>query len=91
MTQLHELLGTLGVTEGSERLLSLAKAFGCVGKISGAGGGDGVVFFCPDENARAALVDALKARDAHALPLTIEEGLRGEPRGEPTLAKWITT
>jgi len=92
VTRLQELLATLGpvVTEGVERLLALARAQGCVGKVSGAGGGDGCVFFCPDEAARAALVDSLQGRGFHAMALTIEEGLRGEPRGEPTLARWFT-
>lgn len=89
---LQELLATLGpvVTADVERLLALGRSFGCAGKISGAGGGDGCVFFCPDEAARDALLGALRARAVHAMPLRIEEGLRGEPLGEPLLAKWFT-
>ena len=48
------------------------------------------MFFCPDEAARAALLESLGARGIHAMPLSIEEGLRGEPRGEPVLSKWFT-
>ena len=90
--QLQSLLSTLGpvVTEGVDRLLALGRSFGCAGKISGAGGGDGCVFFCPDDGARAALLDSLKARGVHSLALSFEEGLRGEPLGEPLLAKWFT-
>ncbi|MBL8957243.1 MAG: phosphomevalonate kinase [Myxococcaceae bacterium] len=92
MTRLQELLATLGpvVTEGVDRLLALGRSQGCVGKISGAGGGDGCIFACPDDGARAALLDSLKARGVHAMPLTIEEGLRGEPRGDAKLSGWFT-
>ncbi len=91
-TQLQELLSTLGpvVTPGVERLLALGRSFGCTGKISGAGGGDGCVFFCPDDAARTTLLDALKARGIHAMPLSFEEGLRGEPLGDARLAAWFT-
>ena len=91
-TRLQALLSTLGpvTTDAVERLLALGRSYGCAGKISGAGGGDGCVFFCPDEAARTALLDSLKARDIHAMALTFEEGLRGEPLGEPNLKKWFT-
>jgi phosphomevalonate kinase len=92
VTRLQALLKGLGpvVTEPVERLLALGRSFGCAGKISGAGGGDGCIFFCPDESARSALLEGLKARGVHALPLSLEAGLRGEPRGEPNLARWFT-
>jgi phosphomevalonate kinase len=78
------------VTDGVARLLALGRSFGCAGKISGAGGGDGCIFFCPDEATRTGLLEALGARSVHALPLAIEEGLRGEPLGDAKLAKWFT-
>jgi phosphomevalonate kinase len=92
VTRLQALLATLGpvVTEGTERLLALGRSAGCVGKISGAGGGDGCIFFCPDEAARATLLESLQGRGFQAMALSVEEGLRGEPRGEPVLAKWFT-
>ena len=90
--RLQALLSTLGpvLTDEIDRLVRLGNSFGCVGKISGAGGGDGCIFFCPDEGARTALYEALAARSIHALKVGLEEGLRGEPRGEPVLARWFT-
>jgi phosphomevalonate kinase len=90
-SSLQGLLKGLGpvVTEGVERLLALGRSFGCAGKVSGAGGGDGCVFFCPDDAARTTLIDALRARGVHAMPVAIEEGLRGEGLNDPVLSKWL--
>ncbi|MBK7858852.1 MAG: phosphomevalonate kinase [Archangiaceae bacterium] len=91
-SKLQALLAGLGpvVTEGVERLLKLGRSFGCSGKISGAGGGDGCIFFCPDPGARSALLEALVARGVHALAVGLEPGLRGEPLGDATLSRWFT-
>jgi phosphomevalonate kinase len=90
--KLQSLLGSLGsvTTEDTERLLRLGQSFGCPGKISGAGGGDGCIFFCPDDAARAALLEAFESRSIHALAVPLEEGLRGEPKGDPALQRWLT-
>jgi phosphomevalonate kinase len=89
--RLHQLLCGLGPleTEPMRRLLALCQSVGGVGKISGAGGGDGVVLFVPDEGARTELLEALKARGFLALPLQLEPGLRSEPSLSESLAGWL--
>lgn len=88
---LQALLKTLGpvVTETIERILTLARTFGCVGKISGAGGGDGCIVFAPDEGARAELLASVRARGFYALELSPEPGLLGSPVPDRTLIGWI--
>ena len=88
---LQALLGALpGVsTPGSERILALARATGCAGKVSGAGGGDGCVLFAPDDSARAALSASLTHRGFVAVPLTLEPGLRAELDAPPELQRWL--
>jgi phosphomevalonate kinase len=90
--KLQELLASLGpvTTETIDRLLNLGRSFGCAGKISGAGGGDGCIFFCPDDGARAALADAFIARGVHAMSVPLDEGLKGEPRGDARLQGWLS-
>ncbi|MFT3836242.1 MAG: phosphomevalonate kinase [Myxococcaceae bacterium] len=78
-------------TETMRQALALAKSHGCAGKMSGAGGGDGCVVFCPDEDHRAAVLGAFKARGFLGLPLTIEPGLRGEAAPLPKLSEWMRT
>jgi len=87
---LQRLLCTLGPleTEPMARILALARAHGCVGKMSGAGGGDGCVLFAPDDGAAASLASALAARGFHAFPLALEEGVRGEVTPPETLRAW---
>jgi phosphomevalonate kinase len=89
--KLQALLASLGpvTTETIDRLLKLGKSFGCAGKISGAGGGDGCIFFCPDDAARTALTDAFVARGVHAMPVPLEDGLKGEARADPKLQGWL--
>ncbi|MBX7096256.1 MAG: phosphomevalonate kinase [Myxococcaceae bacterium] len=89
---LQALLSELGpvVTEEIERILTLANTFGCVGKVSGAGGGDGCIVFAPDVGARKELLDAVRARGFFALELEPEAGLQGSPTSDPTLLSWIT-
>ncbi|MFZ5443690.1 MAG: mevalonate kinase family protein [Myxococcota bacterium] len=88
---LQALLWELGVTktEALERLLALARTLGCAGKQSGAGGGDGAVLFCPDEQARRTLLEAYAARGIHAFAIGTERGLQGEVRSHPLLASWL--
>ncbi|HLL54594.1 MAG TPA: phosphomevalonate kinase, partial [Myxococcaceae bacterium] len=89
--RLHQLLCGLGPleTEPMRRILALTQSVGGVGKISGAGGGDGVVLFVPDEAARTELLAALGARGFLALALQLEPGLRGEPAVSEALAGWL--
>lgn len=88
---LQALLASLGGprSEGLEQLLALARTFGCAGKQSGAGGGDGAVIVAPDLEARAAFLEACRARSLFAEPLAPEEGLRGEARPPALLAVWL--
>ncbi|MBM4378207.1 MAG: phosphomevalonate kinase [Deltaproteobacteria bacterium] len=87
---LQRLLCTLGPleTDAMARILALARAHGCMGKMSGAGGGDGCVLFAPGDAEAAALVDTLAARGFHAFPLTLEEGVRGEGAPPESLRAW---
>lgn len=89
--ELQSLLSKLGpvTTEPLRRLIALADSFGCVAKVSGAGGGDGCVVFAPDEPTRAAFLEGLNARGVWAMPLSIEAGIRGEPAPEPALVRWL--
>lgn len=88
---LSALLRGLGPVEtpGLARLLGLAQSYGCAAKLSGAGGGDGAVVVCPDEGARAALLEGLLARRIVALPLQLEAGLKGEPLPDRELSRWL--
>ncbi len=89
--ELQALLWELGVTrdEALERILLLARTFGCVGKQSGAGGGDGAVIFAPHEAAQRELTDALRARDIYAVAVSPERGLQGEVTRQPELKSWL--
>jgi len=88
---LQRLLGSLGLPAGEEarRIIALASSFGGAAKISGAGGGDGCIVFSEDEEARAALLEAMAARDILAFPLAVEPGLRGEAAADPALLAWM--
>jgi phosphomevalonate kinase len=90
-TGLQELLASLGPLEtpAMTRLLALARAVGCAGKMSGAGGGDGCILFAPDKAAAATLLESLKSRGILAFELTVEPGLRGES-GTRGLDRWLT-
>lgn len=88
---LQALLWELGVTkeEGLDRILRLAQTFGCAGKQSGAGGGDGAVLFAPDSAAQRSLLDALSNRGIHAFAVTPDRGLQGEVVRHPVLSNWL--
>ena len=88
---LQSELWSLGVTrdEGLERLLALAATFGCTGKQSGAGGGDGALLFAPDDEAREALLGALTERKIYAQRLAGAPGLQGEAVVPPALSLWL--
>jgi phosphomevalonate kinase len=89
--ELQVLLGSLGPveTEPMKRILALARSYRSTGKLSGAGGGDGCVLFCPDVEARAALAEALASRGFAARPLELEPGLRGERQADAKLRGWL--
>lgn len=89
--ELEALLRGLGPleTEPLRRLLALAESLGSAGKISGAGGGDGVILASPDPEARDFLVKGLEARGILALPLEPEPGVRVEAMADPLLAGWL--
>src|SRR5262249_21487413 len=89
--ELQRLLAALpGVsTPGTERIVALAHASGCTGKVSGAGGGDGCVLFAPDEEARGALLASLAHRGFVAVPLTLEPGLHAEGSAPAELRAWM--
>jgi phosphomevalonate kinase len=88
---LQRLLGGLAATksEGLDRVLALGATFGCAGKQSGAGGGDGAILVAPDEAARSSALDAYAARGILAMPLSPATGLQGEAQREPALAAWL--
>ncbi len=88
---LQALLWTLGATknDGLERLLALAATYGCAGKQSGAGGGDGVLVFAPDDSARDALLAALRARNVFAMQVDLAAGLQGDAAPPSDLALWL--
>jgi phosphomevalonate kinase len=88
---LQALLWELGVTkdEGLDRILKLARTFGCAGKQSGAGGGDGAVLFAPDSAAQRSLLDALTTRGIHAFAIQPDRGLQGEVVRHPVLSGWL--
>ncbi len=89
--ELQALLSRLEPTraEGLERLLALGSAYGCAGKQSGAGGGDGALLIAPDEGARAALLAGLADRGLLALPVAAQGGLSGEVERPAQLARWL--
>ena len=89
--ELERLLKTLGPveTDSTARAIAIAQSYQSVGKISGAGGGDGVLLFSPDADTRTALIDALAAREFFALPVELEPGLRGEAVADLKLVGWL--
>lgn len=89
---LRALLSRLGPleTDATKRVLALAELHGAAGKLSGAGGGDGVLLFSPDARAQAELVLALEDRGLYALPLELQGGLRGEAVPDPLLGRWLS-
>lgn len=88
---LQALLWDLGATKDDalERILGIARTFGCAGKQSGAGGGDGALLFAPDVAARQALLEALAARGFHAFEIAPEPGLQGEVSRQAALTAWL--
>lgn len=89
--ELQALLFSLGPTrsEAVERVLSLARAFGCAAKQSGAGAGDGCLVIAPDQATSSACLEACGARGLLALPVGAEPGVRGEVQRSSALAQWI--
>jgi phosphomevalonate kinase len=91
LAQSHDHLKTLRPleTEPIARILSITRSYGCAGKISGAGGGDGCILCAPDPEVRSALLEALRSRGFWAIPISLEAGLRGEEDGNPQLRDWL--
>lgn len=88
---LQALLWELEVTRTDEleRILGIARTFGCGGKQSGAGGGDGAILFAPDESTATQLIESLSARDFVAFRVNPERGLQGEVTRHPLLSSWL--
>lgn len=88
--RLEKLLGGLGPveTEATQRILALAHSYRCAGKISGAGGGDGCILFCPGPEERHELLQGLETRGILALPLEPQPGLQGEAVRPDAFAGW---
>jgi phosphomevalonate kinase len=91
VTAQQALLQELGPTETEaiRRILAIASSYGCAGKQSGAGGGDGCILFAPSTDARAELMKGLEARGFHSMTLDVEPGLRGEGQADPRLRAWL--
>jgi phosphomevalonate kinase len=89
--RLQNLLASLGVAqpEALTQLLALGATNGCAGKQSGAGGGDGCIFFCPDESHRAALREAFLARGFLSFAVDPDAGLRSELQSGDALSGWL--
>jgi phosphomevalonate kinase len=89
---MEETLARLGPleTEATDQILRLAKSYGCTGKMSGAGGGDGCVIIAPDVQRRDALMTGLTERKFFTFPLKVESGLRGEVSADTSLLQWFT-
>jgi phosphomevalonate kinase len=91
VTAQQSLLQELGPTEteAMRRILAIAASYGCTGKQSGAGGGDGCILFAPNAETRAELMKGLEARGFHSMTLEVEPGLRGEAQADPRLRAWL--
>jgi phosphomevalonate kinase len=91
VTAQQALLQELGPTEteGMRRVLAIAGSYGCAGKQSGAGGGDGCILFAPSPDVRAELIKGLEARGFHTMALDVDPGLRGEAQPDARLRAWL--
>ncbi len=91
LEELQEHLKTLGPleTEPIARILAIARSYGCAGKMSGAGSGDGCILCAPDPETRSAMLEGLRSRGFWAIPVSLEGGLRGELDGSPQLRGWL--
>lgn len=91
VTAQQALLQELGPTEteAMRRILAIAASYGCAGKQSGAGGGDGCILFAPNAETRAELMKGLEARGFHSMTLEVEPGLRGEAQTDAKLRGWL--
>lgn len=89
---LRALLSGLGPLEtpAMQQILALAGSYGCTGKQSGAGGGDGCILFAPDADARDALIGALTDRGFRAHPVVPAPGLGGSSEEDPQLNAWLS-
>ena len=76
-------------TEATQRILALARAAGGVGKVSGAGGGDGCVVFMPTQEHREAFAASCAQRALWTMPVELEGALRGEVPNASPLGAWV--
>jgi len=89
---LDTLLGEVAKPPAQQQILSLAKAYGCCAKQSGAGGGDGCILFAPDEGKREEVLEGFRRRGFWAMPLEVEAGLVMETdskEGALELKRWL--
>ena len=90
-SSLDALLGKTSAEQ--EQIVSLARAYGCAAKQSGAGGGDGCILFAPDEERRAEVLEGLRRRGFWGTPLQVEAGLMVESDSTPeaeALKLWLS-
>lgn len=89
--ELQVLLGRLASARSmaGEQILALAQTYGCAGKQSGAGGGDGYLLLGPDEAALEALEAALVARGIFTQSVRVETGLQNEKACDARLRAWL--
>ncbi len=88
---LQALLWELEVTRTDqlERILGIARTFGCGGKQSGAGGGDGALLFAPDDATATQLIESLTSRGFVAFAVKPDRGLQGEVARHSSLSQWL--
>ncbi len=88
---LQALLWELDVTRNDaiDRILGLARTFGCAAKQSGAGGGDGAIIFAPDDAVAAEVSNSLESRGFHTFLTRADRGVQGEVTPHAELARWL--
>jgi len=88
---LQALLWELDVTRNDaiDRILGLARTFGCAAKQSGAGGGDGAIIFAPDDATAAEVSSSLESRGFHTFFTHADRGVQGEVTPHPEFARWL--
>lgn len=89
---LTELLGGLGPLEtaGLHQCRTLAVSLGAAAKLSGAGGGDSCLVFCPNEETRTELARVYAERGRPTLRLSTEPGLQTELEAPQGLLSWFS-
>jgi phosphomevalonate kinase len=80
LEELGARAGVSVVTPTLATLTSLGRDAGLAAKVSGAGGGDSVLFAGFDAGALSAAVEAARARGHFAIELSLSEGVRAEAK-----------